>query len=76
MVTDLVTIGSAAWLGPHRPSKPRPQIPVLPIGFLWGKKDFLIQQSKRITKPNVYTNLHFKSNNSYIKIKFYDNGST
>ena len=28
------TIGSAAWLGPQRPSKPRPFIPVRPIGFL------------------------------------------
>ena len=29
-----VTTESAAWLGPHRPSRPRPQIPVLPMGFL------------------------------------------
>jgi len=29
-----VTTESAAWLGPQRPSRPRPQIPVLPTGFL------------------------------------------
>jgi len=29
-----VTTGSAAWFGPQRPSRPRPLIPVLPIGFL------------------------------------------
>ena len=28
-----VTIGSPAWLGPHRPSMPRPFIPVRPRGF-------------------------------------------
>ena len=27
----LVTIGSAAWLGPYRPSIPRPESPVLPL---------------------------------------------
>lgn len=30
----LVTMGSAAWLGPHLPSNPLPTIPVLPTGFL------------------------------------------
>lgn len=30
----LVTIGSAAWLGPHRPSKPLPLNPVRPWGLL------------------------------------------
>lgn len=30
----LVTTGSAAWLGPHRPSRPLPTIPVRPMGFL------------------------------------------
>lgn len=29
-----VTIGSAAWLGPKRPSKPCPAMPVRPAGFL------------------------------------------
>ena len=31
-----VTIGSAAWLGPHLPSSPRPRMPVRPRG-LTGK---------------------------------------
>ena len=31
----LVAIGSAAWFGPHLPSRPRPLIPVLPAGFLF-----------------------------------------
>lgn len=30
----LVTMGSAAWLGPHLPSRPRPFRPVLPLGLL------------------------------------------
>ena len=30
----LLTMGSAAWLGPHLPSNPLPIIPVLPTGFL------------------------------------------
>ena len=30
----LVTMGSAAWLGPHRPNKPLPFKPVRPQGFL------------------------------------------
>lgn len=30
----LVTIGSAAWLGPHLPRRPRPVRPVLPLGLL------------------------------------------
>lgn len=34
----LVTMGSAAWLGPHRPSKPLPLNPVRPWGFLKGMK--------------------------------------
>eukprot|EP00964_Phaeocystis_antarctica_P159069 scaffold129989_cov63-Phaeocystis_antarctica.AAC.8 len=29
----LVTIGSAAWLGPHLPSRPRPRSPVRPSGL-------------------------------------------
>lgn len=29
----LVTIGSAAWLGPQRPSTPLPRSPVRPLGF-------------------------------------------
>ena len=33
LLTYRVTIGSAAWLGPHFPSSPRPEIPVLPQGF-------------------------------------------
>lgn len=33
-VFNLVTIGSAAWLGPHRPRRPLPLIPVRPTGFL------------------------------------------
>ena len=37
----LVAIRWAAWLGPHRPSKPRPAIPVLPTGFL-------LQQTQKI----------------------------
>lgn len=32
--TDLDTMGSAAWLGPHLPRVPLLQMPVLPIGFL------------------------------------------
>ena len=36
--TYLVTTGSAAWLGPHLPRSPLPIIPVLPTGFLWGKR--------------------------------------
>ena len=34
LLLDLDTIGSAAWLGPHLPNKPRPKIPVLPTGLL------------------------------------------
>ena len=30
----LVTMGSAAWLGPQRPRQPLPHKPVRPIGFL------------------------------------------
>jgi len=33
-VTYLVTIGSAAWFGPHRPKQPRPRMPVRPTGLL------------------------------------------
>jgi len=33
-MTHLVTIGSAAWLGPHLPNVPLPLRPVLPTGFL------------------------------------------
>lgn len=36
-----MTIGSAAWLGPHRPSKPRPVKPVRPRGFLGQKHSVL-----------------------------------
>ena len=35
-----VTMTSAAWFGPQRPSSPRPRMPVLPLGFLkrWGDR--------------------------------------
>lgn len=35
----LVATRWTAWLGPHRPNKPRPAIPVLPTGFLLWKKN-------------------------------------
>lgn len=40
----LVTTGSAAWFGPHRPSRPLPIIPVRPIGFLQTNWKQLVQQ--------------------------------
>ena len=39
MWTRLVTTGSAAWLGPHLPSRPLPIIPVRPTGFLQAQQD-------------------------------------
>jgi len=44
-ISYLVTMGSAAWFGPHRPKYPRPRMPVRPNGFLKIK-----QSTKKCTK--------------------------
>ena len=44
-ISYLVTMGSAAWFGPHRPKYPRPRMPVRPTGFLKIK-----QSTKKCTK--------------------------
>ena len=41
----LVTIGSAAWLGPHLPSKPLPLRPVLPTGLRGNNSSLLNEYS-------------------------------
>ena len=44
-LTNLVTIGSAAWLGPHLPNWPRPVIPVLPFGLIGRPSTILYKPS-------------------------------
>ena len=56
--TNLVTIGSAAWFGPHLAKVPLPVIPVLPTGFLLKHK-FGHRINFTIFKTQTCCNLNF-----------------
>ena len=49
----LVMMGSAAWLGPHRPKSPRPTSPVRPAGFLEKQKTIKPTEGTHLFEPNL-----------------------
>ena len=56
--SHLVTMGSAAWLGPHRPNKPLPFKPVRPQGFLkctqwWNIRMIKTKRTRRWGKDRI-----------------------